>query len=610
MKVAVLPLNAASGARPAVARQISAFLAARAGAAGVENIGSLTLTMQYEDEGVMRIAQVNAAETLSETEMITQFFEQSDIDMAVDGLLEEDGAKGKATLRWWKKGETEPHHRLDLDWSEAGLFDSLKRALLETVSQAGVSPMLSGDDKEVFGTNNEGAFVNFMLGLDAAQYVERSQGRVAKEFDPNLAYDALLAALEADKEWSAPLGTFVQMVRMCASMGLGTLEDTQARIEKLGEILPDDARVLFAQAEFYGAVGDHSKAAELLEKGSRKQPEEPGIWSRLGMEQMALGMPVNAERSFRKAVELEPEGEKPSLDMLAQVLYSTDRGHEVPALWREQYDKNPKNPEYATKLALSLRGAGDEAESDKVFEKALTEVEEPIIVKRHYATILRDKEDLDRAMDMYEDVLDENPTDVGVLLEYAQTLQAAGREFEVPKVLKDVLNANPDPNTRAQTQAWLIQLEQPKRVEAVQSAHEKAQSGDFEAAMRELRPLRNWLGDYWPLWAALAGVHNALGEHRAAEEAARHLLEMFPACEPGYGEYSNALIGQGRAEEAYQFMRGALGSMNGSVAIALNFAFAAKASGRKDEAMQIAQQVRQAVELNPELEMILQQLES
>jgi tetratricopeptide (TPR) repeat protein len=610
MKIAVLPLNAGPDVRPALGRQISAFLAERGGAAGIEQIGSMTLTMNFDDEGVNRIAQVNASEALNEPEMVQQFLDQSDVDAVIDGLLEQKGGTTHATLRWWKKGDTAPFHTLNLKWDETGFYDALKRMLLDVMSKADVSPVLPADDKELFGTESEKAFLGYMEGLDAAMYVERSQGLVVKEFTPRPSYEALLDAIETDPAWGPPLATLVQLARMAATAGLGTREDVEYAMKRLGELLPDDARAIFAQAEFWGSVGDHNRASELLEKAARIAPNEPGIWARLGGEQMALNMPVNAERSFRKAIDLEPEDNKISLDSLAQVLFATNRAHEVPTLWQEMYDKSPTNPEYATKLALSLRAAGQEKESDAVFEKALGEVEEPVVLKRHYAPILREKGELDRAMDLYEDVLDEAPTEIPVLLEYAQTLQAADREFEIPKILRDVMNANPDPNTRAQTQAWLIQLEQPKRVEAVASAHAKAQSGDFEGAMKELRPLRNWLGDYWPLWAALAGVHNALGEFNAAEEAARRLLEMFPACEPGYGEYCNALLGQGRPEDAYNFMRGALNAINTSPAIAINFAFAARAAGHTDEANEMAARLREALDSSPELEEVLKQIES
>jgi Flp pilus assembly protein TadD len=213
-------------------------------------------------------------------------------------------------------------------------------------------------------------------------------------------------------------------------------------------------------------------------------------------------------------------------------------------------------------------------------------------------------------MDLYEDVLDVAPTEVPVLLEYAQTLKQANREFEVPKVLRDVLATNPDPNTKAQTQAWLIEIEQPKRVEAVEAAGKKVEAGDALGAINELKPLRTWLADYWKMWAVLASAYNRAEQFEEAEKAAVQLLNLFPGCEPGYGELATALSGQGREQEAYNMLRNALAAMGNSVPIALNLGFAAKRIGNTDEARNLAKQIREATG-NPEgLRDVLDQLEA
>jgi Flp pilus assembly protein TadD len=213
-------------------------------------------------------------------------------------------------------------------------------------------------------------------------------------------------------------------------------------------------------------------------------------------------------------------------------------------------------------------------------------------------------------MDLYEDVLDVAPTEISVLTEYAQTLSAAGRDFEVPKVLRDILAANPDLNTRAMTSAWLIELEQPQRVEAVQSAAERAEKGDYAGALSELLPLKTWLADYWKLWALLASIHNHLNEFSEAETAARKTLEQFPACEPVYGELCTALAGQGREPEAYDLMKVALMNMPNSLLIAINYALAAKRAGDKEEALKMARQIREATKNAENLQHVLAEIES
>jgi predicted Zn-dependent protease len=342
------------------------------------------------------------------------------------------------------------------------------------------------------------------------------------------------------------------------------------------------------------------KAIDLFEKAAALRPDDPAILNRLGNAQAMMNLFVNAERNFRKAVELEGP-EKPSMDFLVGVLNATNRQHEVPALWKGIIDSDAQNAEAHAKYAISLIQNDKKEEGEKAFDSALETVEENVLIKRYYAPYLAQNEDLDRAMDFYEDCIDVAPTDVPLLLEYANTLQAADREFEIPAVLQNVLKANPDQNTKAQTAAWLIEIEQPKRVESVQSAQEKLNAGDAEGAIRELKPLRNWLADYWKMWALLSSANNRAGLYADAEESSRRLLEIYPGCEPAYGEYREALNGQGKNDEAWQFMQYAFSNNQQSFGLFVNLGIAAKRAGHADEAKQIAEQIRGVVAQNPEI---------
>ncbi|RYG40849.1 hypothetical protein EON79_21875, partial [bacterium] len=334
-----------------------------------------------------------------------------------------------------------------------------------------------------------------------------------------------------------------------------------------------------------------------------------GLYARLGLVQFQSGMPVNAERNLKKALELEGP-DKPSADLLAQVLGQQGREHEIPAVFRSIIDGDPQNAVAHAKYAMALMQNGKEEEGEKAFENALEVLEDNMIVKRAFAPYLSQRKgDHDRAMDFYEDYLENNGEDVGAQLEYAQTLESAERGFEVPGVLKTVLGLNPDPDTRANVNARLIELEQPKRAEAVEAAREKMESGDFQGAIRDLKPLRNWLADYWKVWALLASAYNRTEQYAEAEEAAMRLLEIFPGCEPGYGELTNALIEQDRAQEALNIMGNVFQRNNSSLPLAINFGLAASAAGERDLARSLAKQIREAVGDNPELEQVLQRME-
>ena len=106
------------------------------------------------------------------------------------------------------------------------------------------------------------------------------------------------------------------------------------------------------------------------------------------------------------------------------------------------------------------------------------------------------------------------------------------------------------------------------------------------------------------------------GQRRAtaleAAEAAQRTLEIFPGCEPAFGEFATALTGQGNHEEAYNLMRYAASNNPGSLPIHLNLGLAAKRAGHTDEARGLARQIREALAGDPnrgQVEEILAEIE-
>lgn len=660
MKVAVLPFNTAEGTRPALGRQFANFVSDTVRTATDADIHAVNYLAQVEEDGVQRAAMVNFGESLVEYEFLKPLFEQVKADKVLDGLLTQNNGRFSLTMRVHDTGVEEPVFKQDYDFAREELFPTLKGLLQATADQIGVElppTMLADMD---FGTDNPEAFLKFIEGYDGFQYVQQSQGQVAKEFDPQSAIDSLTAALELDKEFLAPYETLVQFCRACTHFRIGTFESLAAALVKLTELVPDDFRAWFGLGEIHQAVNDAANASDYYEKAHRihqqaepKKPEveeraeeeeiaaeaeestgdeteaadegkaaqeeyerthanwlaeEAALYSRMGIAQMTSGMPVNAERNFRKALELEDEG-KPSLAYLATVLHGTGRAHEVPQLWKDQIDRMPQIEQGHINYAVSLFQAGNEEEGLKVFERALETLENTSLIKRAYAPMLAQKGELDRAMDFFEDAIDEAPNDVELLLGYAHTLQTADRAFEVPPILRNVLSSNPDPNTRAETLAWLIELEQPKRAEAVEAARGKMEAGDFEGAIKDLKPLKNWLADYWKLWALLSAAYNQSGESEEAADAANRLINLYPGMEPAYGELVTALTAQNKIEEAYNVMKYAASNMPNSIGVHLNLALAAKRAGHTDEAHGLARQIREAVGPNEELEPVLAEIE-
>jgi tetratricopeptide (TPR) repeat protein len=558
---------------------------------------------------VTRMAFVNISDDLLPYDQLKDLFEQAEVDLVMDGMLAEKDGGFELTVRFHEKDNETPVEQDTTAFPREEIFTQLHRLVKRLAARAGIDlpEFLSGESME-FGTANANAFLDFLEGFDSLNYIQQANGAVAREFSPQGAVDSLLSAVQADKDFEGPYHVLVQLARACAHFRIGTFDMLEEALTKLQALVPDDYHATFALAELHQSVGSLNKASEFYEKAVAIQPNDPALLGRLGMVQAQLGMPVNAERNLRKALEMEDE-EKPSADMLAMVLQQQGRDHEIPSIWKGIVEADQQNGLAHAKYAMALYQAGKEEEGERAFETALEVVEDTAAVKRFYAPVLAQKGEHDRAMDFYEDVLDVAPAEVPVMIEYAQVLEAAGREFEVPAVLKNVLSAQPDANTRAQVLARLIEIEQPKRAENVEQAREKMEKGDFQGALAQLKPMRNWLADYWKMWALLSSAYNRTEQPAEAEESARRLLELFPGCEPAYGELREALVTQGKAEEAYQILRYAASNNPGSLPMHINLAIAAKAAGHTEESRELAKQIREAVGPNPELDPVLDELE-
>jgi tetratricopeptide (TPR) repeat protein len=607
MRVALLPFSTAEGVPDSLGRQFATFVSDTLRAMGADML-LLNLMSQLQDQPG-RSAFVNLGGALMEKEQMLPIFDQVQAGLVVDGLLKREGEGFHMSLRFTRKENPDEPKLQEHSFQTAEVFNVLHE-LVTSVAREGGIPLPPGASAAglQFGTSNAEVFLKFLEGHDALAYIQQANGMVVQGFDPKRPLDLLLEALEADRDFEGPYEIVLEMTRICSQFRIGKFVDLENALKKLTELVPDDHRAWYVLAEIHTSVGEWAEAATYYEKAIELEPNDAALYTRLGIAQLNQGMPVNAERSIRKA--LEKEGaEKPSLDFLASVLAQTGRSHEIPALWKERVEAIPDEPAFHAKYAYALIHQGRTEEGEAAFEHALATLQDTFAVKRYYAPVLAEKGELDRAMDFYEDCLDVTPTDVTLMMEYAKVLEQAGRSFEIPPVLRNVLAANPDPSVRAQVSGWLIELEQPKRVEAVDEAAKKVEIGDFDGAIRDLKPLRNWMADYWKFWAVLANCYNHLSQFTEAEDAAGRLVNLMPGYEQGYSELMRALSGQEKYDQAYRAMKWAAMNMPQSLPIHLNFGLAAKQAGFVDEARALAKQIREALGANPEFEPVLAEME-
>jgi Flp pilus assembly protein TadD len=593
MRVAILPFSTAEGVPDSLGRQIANFLSDTLRAMGGQAILLNLMSQVQEQPG--KQAFVNLGDALMETEQMVPIYDQVQSELIMDGLLTKQGEGFHLKTRYSPKENPANQVVEERDFAVSEIFKILGELMVSAANQAMIPLPANAESGGLkFGTENAEAFMKFLEGHDALAYVRQANGAVVQEFNPARPLGLLVDSLRMDTDFEGPYQVVLELARTCAQYRIGQFVTLENALKELTTLVPDDFRAWYVLAEIHAAIGEWGEAATFYEKAIEIEPNDPALYTRLAVAQSNQGMLANAERNLRKA--LEREGvEKPSLDFLCQMLIQMNRGHEVPPLWKERIDANPQDASFHAKYGFSLMQNGREEEGEKVFENALATLQETFPIKRYYAPLLAQKGEVDRAMDFYEDCLDVTPADVPLMMEYAKTLEQAGREFEVPQVLRNVLSANSDPNTRAQAAAWLIELEQPKRVEAIEEARTKVEASDFEGALRDLKPLKNWMGDYWKFWAILANCYNQIGEFAEAEDAAGRLVNLMPGYEQGYAELRQSLAGQQKFDQAYNAMKWANMNMPQSLVVSLNLGLAAKQAGKTEEARGLAAQIRTAL---------------
>src|SRR5579859_303956 len=227
MKVAVLPFNVAEGTQPALGRQISALAAETVRTATGADVQSISYLTQIQDEGVTRAAHVNMGNSIMEHEFFVPLFKEAGADRVMHGLLQIDGDQFSLHLRIEAKDSESPCLDQQITFTKGEIFSELFKLTKVLADQAEVAlPPEVGPEIKV-GTDNPDALIEFLTGYDGLQFIQQTNGAVAKEFDPRYAMEALLRAIEIDGNFQAPFEVAIQLCRASAHYKLGNFDDSE-----------------------------------------------------------------------------------------------------------------------------------------------------------------------------------------------------------------------------------------------------------------------------------------------------------------------------------------------------------------------------------------------
>ena len=150
----------------------------------------------------------------------------------------------------------------------------------------------------------------------------------------------------------------------------GELDDAEMIYKVLLERWPDHAGVLNHMGVLQHQRGDHQRALGLMRRALEHTPDAPGVWNNLGNVLLRLEQPEDAERAFRRSIEL---GDSPeAYANLSRALRRRKQWSEGEAACRRAIEIAPDFGDAWHNLSLVLLCQGRVPEGVRAASKALT----------------------------------------------------------------------------------------------------------------------------------------------------------------------------------------------------------------------------------------------
>ncbi|HVH47009.1 MAG TPA: tetratricopeptide repeat protein [Labilithrix sp.] len=117
-------------------------------------------------------------------------------------------------------------------------------------------------------------------------------------------------------------------------------------------------------------AGDMNGAKAAFEVAVQKNPKQADAYHYLGLVNDQTGQKADAEKNYRKALELKPDLDE-SATNLAAILIEAGKYDEAAGLMKKAIAKNPKSAALQVNLGMALSGKNDVDGANKAFEEAI-----------------------------------------------------------------------------------------------------------------------------------------------------------------------------------------------------------------------------------------------
>jgi len=160
------------------------------------------------------------------------------------------------------------------------------------------------------------------------------------------------------------------------------------------------------------------QAIEQYQKITEKDSKDTDAWVTLGRLHKLAQNSVEAEKAYKKALELDPDNEY-ALSGLANVYSDVGDTKTAIEMWRRLADQNP-SPRILRALASAYEQVRDYSSAARTLRRALELAPKDPDIKRDLAENLLVSEQFDEALKLYQELADANPGDPQFQLRLSQ----------------------------------------------------------------------------------------------------------------------------------------------------------------------------------------------
>ena len=289
-------------------------------------------------------------------------------------------------------------------------MNSLRLCCALVALAAGAFAQNGSESQKTSTPDRAAAYYHYSLGHLYADLASNYGNRGSDYF--NKAIENFRLAMKDD-----PSATFIGEELSDLYIQSGRLREAVSDAEEALKQNPNDLNARRVLARIYTRlIGDRQdrldenmvkKAIEQYQKITEQAPKDTDSWLMLGRLDAAMHNSVEAEKAYKKAIELDPDNED-ALTGLAMVYSSLGNAKDAADLLRRASEKNP-NPRSLAALAGAYEEMKDYALAAETLRRAVEQSDGNVDLKRSYANDLVRSDQLDAALKVYQELAAADP---------------------------------------------------------------------------------------------------------------------------------------------------------------------------------------------------------